>query len=58
LHEDDVVNFIKQSLPKLLVHFAHAQFADEQLHLIAKLGNGDLRNALNLLEAVLSLKTD
>ncbi len=56
ISEQDIVTSISQNRPRILKEFPGTSISDENLHLIAKLGNGDLRNALNLLESTLLLK--
>ena|GEM_PF-3796193 len=48
--EDDIVRFIERHLPEVQTHYAGIDVPIETVELIAQLANGDLRNALNLLE--------
>lgn len=56
ISEQDIVTSLTQNRPRILKEFPGVSISDENLHLIAKLGNWDLRNALNLLESTLLLK--
>ncbi|MFA7718150.1 MAG: replication-associated recombination protein A [Candidatus Absconditabacterales bacterium] len=56
LSDQEIFDFIKTNLPKILDRCPGIIISDENTLLIAKLGNGDLRNALNLLESVILLK--
>ena len=56
ISEQDIVSSLTHNRPRILKEFPGVSISDENLHLIAKLGNWDLRNALNLLESTLLLK--
>lgn len=56
LSEQEISDFIATNLPKVLKEFPDLLITDANILLIAKLANGDLRNALNLLESALLLK--
>lgn len=56
LTEEDINNFIKNNRPKILNSHPEIIASDEVLSYIARLGNGDLRNSLNILEATIFLK--
>lgn len=56
LTEDDIVLFVKKNKEKILSAYPEIILEDPQLLLIAKMGNGDLRNSLNVLESALLLK--
>lgn len=51
-----IVAFIEKNITVIQKQFPWIDFADEQLELVAKLGNWDLRNSLNVLESALMLK--
>lgn len=56
LTEEDIVAFIQKHLPQLQKLFKEIIISDENVLLVARLANWDLRNALNLLESALLLK--
>ena len=53
-----IVDFIQKNLPKIQDKFPGILLSEENLLLIARLGNWDLRNALNLLESAILLKKE
>lgn len=58
LSEEEICSFIKKKFPLILQRHPDLTLTDEHLLLIAKLGNGDLRNALNVLESAIFLSKD
>ncbi len=56
LGENDITNFIKKNRSKILISHPWIIISDEIIGYIARLGNGDLRNSLNILEATIFLK--
>ena len=48
--------FINQNKEKILTIYPDIILTENGLHLISKLGNGDLRNSLNILESAIFLK--
>jgi len=55
LDEDTILEFLQKNITKVQKKYPNIVFEDEHLELISKLGNGDLRNALNVLESALLL---
>ncbi|HMS91589.1 MAG TPA: hypothetical protein PKC87_05180, partial [Candidatus Absconditabacterales bacterium] len=58
LSDQEIFDFIKKQFPLILKHHLDISITDEQILLISKLGNGDLRNALNILESAMFLAKD
>lgn len=56
LSEDDITNFIKKNRSKIQSSHPKIIASDEIFSYIAKLGNWDLRNSLNILESAIFLK--
>ncbi|AHB41631.1 hypothetical protein P148_SR1C00001G0842 [candidate division SR1 bacterium RAAC1_SR1_1] len=56
LGEKDISDFIKNNRQKILISHPDIIVSDEILSFIARLGNGDLRNSLNILESAIFLK--
>lgn len=56
LWEDDIKDFINNNRSKILNSHPGIIASDEVFSYIARLGNGDLRNSLNILEATIFLK--
>lgn len=56
LWEKDISDFIKNNRQKILISHPDIIVSDEILSFIARLGNGDLRNSLNILESAIFLK--
>jgi len=54
--EQDIFMFINQNKEKILTIYPDIILTENGLHLISKLGNGDLRNSLNILESAIFLK--
>jgi len=52
----DIIEVIEKNRMKIEQYFPGVTWDDEILKLIARLGNGDLRNTLNLFETALTLK--
>lgn len=55
LSEQDIVVFIKKKLSLIQEKYPDLQLTDDHILLISKLGNGDLRNAINVLETAIVL---
>ena len=55
LSDEEIFDFIKKQFPLILKKHPNLQLTDEHILLISKLGNGDLRNALNILESTIFL---
>lgn len=53
---EEVVVFLEKNMDKIRERYASVQFTDGSLSLIARLGGGDLRNTLNLLETACILQ--
>ncbi len=58
LSEEEIFSFIKNKFPLILKKHPDLQLTDDHILLISKLGNGDLRNALNILESAIFLAKD
>ena len=56
LNEEEVGSFILAHLSHITDAFPEIIISPEIIHFVAQMGNGDLRNSLNLLESALSLK--
>jgi putative ATPase len=56
LNEEEVGSFILAHLDHITDAFPCVEISPEIIHFVAQMGNGDLRNSLNLLESALSLK--
>ncbi len=56
LSDEEICSFIQRNLPRIIEHHPDIQIADEQILLISKLWNGDLRNSLNILESAIMLR--
>lgn len=56
LWEEEIQSFIKNNRPKILISHPGIIASDQIISYIARLGNGDLRNSLNILEATIFLK--
>lgn len=55
LSDQEIFDFIKKQFPLILQKHPNVVITDEDLFLISKLGNWDLRNALNILESTIFL---
>lgn len=55
---DDIKKFIQKNNDKIAIEYPDKKIPDDVITLIAELANGDLRNALNLLEAGLMVSTE
>jgi putative ATPase len=53
LNHDEILLFLKTNLKKIQTKYPDITISDENLLLISKLGNGDLRNSLNILESAI-----
>lgn len=58
LSDEEIFHFIKKQFSLILKKHPNISLIDEQLLLISKLGNWDLRNALNILESAIFLAKD
>ena len=58
LSEEEIFDFIKKQYSLILQKHPALHMTDEHMLLIGKLGNGDLRNALNILESAIFLAKD
>ena len=58
LSDEEIFDFIKRQYPLILKIHPDLKLTDEHILLISKLGNGDLRNALNILESAIFLAKD
>ena len=58
LSDQEIFEFIKKQFPLILKKHPNISLTDEYLHLISKLGNWDLRNALNILESAIFFAKD
>ena len=58
LSDQQIFDFIKKQFLLILKKHPNITITDEDLFLVAKLGNGDLRNALNTLESAIFLAKD
>ncbi len=58
LSDQEIFDFIKKQFPLILKQHPKISLTDEYLLLISKLGNWDLRNALNILESAILLAKD
>jgi len=56
LKEDEIADFIKKNLEKIKKNHPKIRISDENILLASKLGNGDLRNSLNVLESAIMMK--
>ena len=56
LAESDIETFLITKREEIAKHYPDREISDEVIRSIAELANGDLRNAINLLEAALMLK--
>lgn len=57
IESEDIIEVIEKNRAKIEEYFPGVTWDDEILKLIARLGNGDLRNTLNLFETALTLKS-
>lgn len=55
LSDEEIFDFIKKQFPLILKQHPKTSLTDEHILLISKLGNWDLRNALNILESSIFL---
>lgn len=55
LSDEEIFSFIKNQFSLILKKHPWLQLTDDHILLISKLGNGDLRNALNILESAIFL---
>lgn len=55
LSAQEISDFIKKNISQILHQHPGFVITDDQLLLLSKLGNGDLRNALNVLESAIFL---
>ena len=58
LSDEEIFDFIKKQFPLILKKHPKISLTDEHILLISKLGNWDLRNALNILESAIFLAKD
>ena len=58
LSDQEIFDFIKKQFFLIIKKHPNITITDEDLFLVAKLGNGDLRNALNTLESAIFLAKD
>lgn len=58
LSDQEIFDFIKKQFPLILKKHPNISLTDEYLLLISKLGNWDLRNALNILESAIFFAKD
>ena len=58
LTEQDIFDFIKKHISQILHQHPWFTITDDQLLLLGRLGNWDLRNAINILESALLLAKD
>lgn len=58
LSDEEIFSFIKKQFPLIFKQHPNITIADEQILLVSKLGNWDLRNALNILESAILLAKD
>lgn len=56
ISEEQIVKFLEQNMSIIQERYPNIIFTPESLHLIASLGDGDLRTTLNLLEAACVLQ--
>ncbi|NCO98182.1 hypothetical protein GW864_03335 [bacterium] len=56
MKEDEIADFIKKNLEKIKKNHPKIRISDENILLASKLGNGDLRNSLNVLESAIMMK--
>ncbi len=58
LSDEEIFSFIKKEFPLILTKHPNISLSDDHILLISKLGNWDLRNALNILESAIFLAKD
>jgi len=58
LSDEEIFGFIKKQFPLILKKHPKISLTNEHILLISKLGNWDLRNALNILESAIFLAKD
>ena len=56
LKEAEIADFIRKNLNIIKKNHPKIEISDENILLVSKMGNGDLRNSLNLLESAILLK--
>jgi len=56
LEHKDIFLFLKNNLKKIQDKYSDIEISDENLELISKLGNWDLRNSLNILESAILIR--
>ncbi|MFZ2150808.1 MAG: replication-associated recombination protein A [Candidatus Absconditicoccaceae bacterium] len=56
LEHQEILGFLKNNLEKIQNKYTDIKISDENLELISKLGNGDLRNSLNILESAILIR--
>ena len=56
LSEQEIASFIKTNQEKIKQKYPEIELNEENISLVSKLGNGDLRNSLNILESALIQK--
>lgn len=54
---EDIFDFFAKNIEKIKSNFSNVDISQENLKLISKLANGDLRNGINILEASLMWKS-
>ena len=55
--ESDIAEFIRRNMGAIAELYPNRTLSDESIVLLSELANGDLRNALNILEAALMMKS-
>jgi len=58
LSQENIVQFFSQNKDKIKQHFPQVVLTDEIIDFIASLSNGDLRNAINILESSIMISPD
>lgn len=56
ISEQDIVNFLHKNIETIEKKYPEIIIPETSLQLISKLGNGDLRNSINILESAIFLK--
>lgn len=56
LKDEEIADFIKKNLERVKKNHSNFEISDENILLIGKLGNWDLRNSLNILESAILIK--
>ena len=56
LEHEEILMFLKQNLNKIQDNYINIEISDENLELISKLGNWDLRNSLNIFESAILIR--